>query len=352
MLLTRAALPMRAFLSKLRQKPQAPDVPPSARDPEIQPSVDARALLADDFFGGWRPEDAALFRAHTPASVAPASGMVVDFLGVRTRIDLVPWATAHDGRRIAAPPIPNDSIRAEAIEFFALLSAIEAARSDRFVLVEVGAAYAPWICAAGVVARRRGMSQIRLVAVEASPTLAALMPVHLADNGLSAILGQTATTNDTTITLVQGAVWTEDTTLYFPKTQDNGDNGGQATDSAVSVDYIGRTVESLPVQAWTLARLIDGIDVVDLLHVDIQGSEAMVIPANVELLRTRVKRLFVGTHSRWIEGLVMKTMYEAGWVLERERPCQFTYIAQKPSLEGMTTRDGGQVWMNPALNGG
>jgi FkbM family methyltransferase len=339
---------MLRFLARSRSSPTDGQASAPSRAAR---SIGARDVLGDDFFGGWSPDDVALFESFRTAAVEASPGFVVDFLGVRTRIDFVPWARALNGQRLLDPPVPDDSLRAEAIEYFALLSALRASSGPSFALVELGASYGPWICAAAVVARRLGKSRVSLVAIEASSTMVAMIPQHLADNGIGTNAGPADVPGacEFQIRILHGAVWTDETTLYFPRTLDASDNGSQATTAAVSVDYIGRSVESEAVTAVTLARALDGIELVDLLHVDIQGSEASVVPANVALLGARVRRLYIGTHSRWIDGLMMKTMHEAGWTLVRERPCRLAFSADKPTLEGMTTRDGGQLWLNPAL---
>src|SRR5690242_3584020 len=96
---------------------------PATAASRVARSVGAREALGEDFFGGWLPEDVALFEAYADRSVATAPGFIVDFLGVRTRVDFVPWAAGLAGSRLAEPPVPDDCVHAEAIEYFALLSA-------------------------------------------------------------------------------------------------------------------------------------------------------------------------------------------------------------------------------------
>lgn len=60
--------------------------------------------------------------------------------------------------------------------------------------------------------------------------------------------------------------------------------------------------------------------------------------------------LFVGTHSRKIEGDLIATLFKRGWKLEREKPCRFDGQGHTPILTGLTTDDGGQVWRNPRLD--
>jgi hypothetical protein len=58
-----------------------------------------------------------------------------------------------------------------------------------------------------------------------------------------------------------------------------------------------------------------------------------------------VAYVVVGTHSRMIEGELMKLFLGAGWKLEIERPSVF-----KITQDGLsTTVDGVQGWRNPFL---
>jgi hypothetical protein len=85
------------------------------------------------------------------------------------------------------------------------------------------------------------------------------------------------------------------------------------------------------------------------LHIDIQGVEADVLTSAIGLLNTNVRRVFVGTHSRLIEGQLITLFAANGWALVRERPTKFHYHADRPDVVGWTTRDGGQYWVNTRI---
>ncbi len=88
----------------------------------------------------------------------------------------------------------------------------------------------------------------------------------------------------------------------------------------------------------------------DFLHIDIQGFERQVVPPAIDLLTERVRVIFIGTHSRSIEGELFELFYGAGWRLLREEPCAFVLDGpQRPTLEARTSVDGAQCWHNPAL---
>lgn len=87
--------------------------------------------------------------------------------------------------------------------------------------------------------------------------------------------------------------------------------------------------------------------VIDLMHVDIQGGEWELIRHARAFHDAKVRVLFVGTHSRKIEGDLIAFLMKRGWKLEREKPCRFDGRVHTPMLTGLTTEDGGQVWRNP-----
>ena len=90
-------------------------------------------------------------------------------------------------------------------------------------------------------------------------------------------------------------------------------------------------------------------DAIDLLHMDVQGSEFPLILSALHVLARKVRYLYIGTHSRPIEGELINLLFRRGWQLEREDPCYFRCGQDGPTLEALTLRDGGQVWRNTAL---
>jgi FkbM family methyltransferase len=257
---------------------------------------------------------------------------------------MVPWLRDHDGVTIERLPIPDDSVRAEAIEYFAILDALDHRASAAFTMMELGASYGPWTCVGALLAQRAGATDLSLTAVEASSFMCGLVHEHLRDNAVTSIAGRCA------INVVQAAVARESGTLYFPKVTSAADNGGQASAGDVKSDYMGREVEHEPVPAKRLTELMPAGRVIDFMHVDIQGHEFDVLGEALSELGQRVRRLFIGTHSRLLEGQLLEALHRAGWELQRERPTRFRYQPGITQVTGWTTRDGGQYWRNPRLS--
>jgi FkbM family methyltransferase len=303
----------------------------------VAQAVTARQTMGEDFFGGWEEQDVELFRRFASPSY-PIPGKITDFMGIRTSTEFHPWAPHCDNVVMTEVPIPDDGLRAEAIEYFAFFDALQRSNSDSFAMAEIGSSYAPWTCAAAVCARRLGKTSIRLTAVEASSYLFSLIPQHLRENDI----------DPESIRLINGAAAAERTTLYFPKITSPADNGSQTSESSVDKDYRDLQVESEEVQAYPLTDLLpEGL--VDLVHVDVQGHEHGVLRSARDTLNERVRAVFVGTHARAIEGQLLELFKEMGWHLHRERPTRFQFMPEHEDLVAWTTRDGGQYWRNPSL---
>lgn len=302
-------------------------------------ALDARNITGEDFFGGWETSDIELFARYAQPS-EPMPGKITDFMGIRTSSFLHPWAQHFDNVVIGQIPLPDDSLRAEAIEYYATFDALEAASADMFKAAELGASYAPWTCVCATLARRTGRDKTRFLAVEASSFLYGLIAAHLAENGLDAA--------SPSITLVQGAVGVSRGTLYFPKVTSPMENGGKTTSNNAKVDYVGRNIEHERVEAYPIKAFLAD-DVWDLVHLDVQGVEYDVLSAGMGVLNKHVRAIFIGTHSRKIEGQLLELFHDQGWILKRERPTKYEYYADRPDIVGWTTRDGGQYWVNPML---
>jgi FkbM family methyltransferase len=308
----------------------------SALQTRTDRAVAARSELGEDFFGGWHPDDRALLAQYAQAREA-VPGKIVDYFGIVTSTSFHPWARHLSGAVVNDMPIPDDGLRAETIEYFATIDALNRAPAERFSMAEIGASYAPWSSFCAVLGRRTHR-RVHFTAVEASSYLFELIPQHLAEN-------QVVSSPDCDIRLMRAAVSTVRDTLYFPKVSNPGENGGQAVAERRAEDYVGRQVEYEPVKAILMSDIVTRQ--MDLLHVDIQGLEASVLGSSMDLLTERVGAVFVGTHSRKIEGQLLELFHAASWQLVRERPTKYVYEPTRPDIVGWTTRDGGQYWVNP-----
>jgi len=81
-----------------------------------------------------------------------------------------------------------------------------------------------------------------------------------------------------------------------------------------------------------------------LLHIDIQGGEADLVHNSLDLINNHVRYMFIGTHSREIEGRLFADLIPAGWYLEIERPAILN-LEHGPKV----VIDGVQGWRNRRL---
>ena len=291
-------------------------------------------------YPGYHTEDLELVARAARATASLEAEYYTDGFGVKTLYSCVPFASqdALDVSRLQFP-IPDDGFHAEGIEYTSLLDAIERfAGNGRFVAVEAGAGWGPWLAMAGVVCKSMGVDTIRLVGAEASEGRFALMQDHLDFNGLG-------TDRGIQVDLFRGAVWSYDGNVHFPDSEIE-DMGVAASSSAGSTDYRGRSVVSIETPCLRLDTLLGKGSEVDFLHMDIQGAEMEVVSSHKAWLDTFVKSIFIATHSRPLEGELIDFLGGSGWKLSREKPCRFEPGAIRSPWAAATTADGSQYWLN------
>ena len=304
----------------------------------------------NDFFGGWKKSDSSLLKAHMPEIYPkPENGEIIDWLGIKTDAAYHAWLDiSKKGFFLNTElPIPDDMVHAETIEYIALVTAINEAirlNKDSFTAVELGASYAPWAIAAGVLAKRNKFKKINLIAVEASESMAPKIARHAKMNGL-------LDDNLINVNSVQGAIASEDGFVFFPKVNVSGDNGGQISTVGKEKDYRGLDLEHEKVKAYSIKTLLKDSPRVDFLHMDIQGAELELL-RDVNFLKTldqKVALFLLATQSRLIEGVALEAMGALGWSLIRERPTMYLQNDRTTDVNGWTLRDGGQIWINRKL---
>lgn len=270
------------------------------------------------------------------ADFAPASGpppgpeFWVDALGVRTRCAF--RTTFHDCGGLVLQQ-PEDS----PFEWQVLLEALAAAR-DRFCMIELGAGYGPWLTRAGVAWRRRHPDgELVLVGVEAEPEHFRYLVQHLADNGMPGA----------SLRLLHAAASEEDGRAEFEVARMPAADWGTRLAGGAQPIGLLRVVDAprVEVQAISLNSLAADLGTIDLLHVDIQGSEVPVLRAGSSVLRDRVRRLLVGTHGRDVEAQLIDLLIPLGFHLRYEQSCHYRLDGDRPVL----VADGTQVWIHRTL---
>lgn len=339
----------RRLVSSLRHRLHGgharPHTPPSAPPPKYDPSE--RVYLHDwQYYCGYSDEDRALFDEFPPVEAAPEPGMVINFLGVRTRVSFVNAFQRVDGQVTGTPLPVSDGFFSETIEYVGLLKSVKTAKKQYRVL-EFGAGWAPWLVAGAAAAKRKGIRDIRLHGVEGDADHFASMVTHFQDNGLDPAEHR----------LDNAAVGVTAGTARWPKLPNAaGDWGARPLEAEADpkgnggTDYLGRSFqEHVDVKVIAFREILEREAVWDLVHIDIQGTEDALCTAEAATLKQRVRWLVIGTHSRKIEGDLIDLFFRNGWILENERAAHFRYKVGASSLESMTYNDGTQIWRNPNL---
>lgn len=292
---------------------------------------------------------------------------LVDWMGVRTRIPMLPWAPAElAGTSNQDLPIPDDGYRSEDFEYVALARAIRDIEDRPIRIIEIGAGWAPWAVAALVAARHRGLPGIG-VAIEADRRKCAWAMQHAQDNAIDVIevTGKPRHLSSRLreavnrwqpktrlLIVVEAAAWYETTTVEFPDAPVDDMGTAVWTFPGTDVDYRGAHLKHRKTSAISMQELLEAVRSpsdapIDLLHVDVQGVEFELLERTAGVVQDNTRIMAVGTHNRLSEGQLQYFFLERGWGLLIDKPCKAHFTMTHPTLSGFTEQDGMQLWENP-----
>jgi FkbM family methyltransferase len=320
----------------------------------VQGSVqgDSRMTMPANFshlqhYPGFAESDLGIFSRFTVPNRVPHVGFLTDFIGARTRCSSLATVQRTGDGTLLDIPVPGD-YHAEAIEYIGLLKSVLAAKGQ-YVVLELGAGWGPWLVTGGLAAKHIGITNIKLVGVEADPTHFEFMTQHLIDNGFDPRLHR----------LIQAAVGAEAGHARWPKVADAANEWGARParlDETGHVDshdanYLGALAqEYYDVEIMDVAKIIQLEPLWDLVHIDVQGWEMAICKRAAELMNQRARYTILGTHSRKLDGDIYEHFHSNGWVLEHEKPTRMEYHPNVKEMESMNVADGTQVWRNPRLS--
>lgn len=284
----------------------------------------------------------AIVQSHEDKARQPRDGYKVNYFGVAISKSNIPIHIVDYVADLEASPLPANW-HSDTAEFAAALRAVDCAE-DTFTMIELGCNWGCWMNITGAAARRRG-KKVKLIGVEGDEPYIENARRAMADNGFQ----------PEDYDLVHGIAAARRGTAAFPVRDQSGDNWGLSplfdADGPRLFSRQRRRFKAAlasgkyaPLPMHALEDIIAPYERIDLLHIDIQGGEMDIVPSCIELLTRKVAYVFVGTHSREIEGVMFDTFLKAGWDLEIERPAVLT-LAEKPEVYV----DGAQGWRNPAL---
>ena len=311
---------------------------------EYQQRVRAQANIPNHYQRSFNvPEVFARYKDPSPIS---KNGYVTDFVGSVTNTRFWNHLTT-DAARVEGLPTPSNFHAAED-EWAASLRALDFVKK-RFVAIEVGAGWGPWLASCGVAVRRKGIKEFKLIAVEGDSKHVTKIRNHLPDNGF---VGDEVVIHEAIAGPVSG-------TALFPISEEGADDWGiqpvfpsseaeadEIIRTADFIDYRGmRFSQFAKMRSINLADAVAIEGIVDLVHIDIQGGELDFVRGQLDFLTARCRYLVIGTHARTIEGGLIDVLSRAGWLLEVEKPCMFHIEGSKHHI----STDGTQGWLNPRL---
>lgn len=264
---------------------------------------------------------------------------------------------------------PTNSPNEEYFEWLELLKSVENAKNN-FVFAELGAGFGKWSARAYKACLLNNISNIKLIVVEGEPQHNQWLREHLMYNNVpidSIIFKEALISNydGTGEIVVSNGIYLNAplfpmyrNNLQLVKVQTPKNWYGQFhapsakkedilirdtyLDKELLVDRhgMGRVV----CDTITIETLLKTIPVVDLLNMDIQGSEYDSIHKNLEVIETKVKKLYVSTHSIKIDNLLYNMMASLNWKCTHAYPYQFQGDTEFGYIK---FGDGVQVWENP-----
>ena len=297
----------------------------------------------------------------------PEGHFLVDWMGVRTRIPMLPWAPEKlAGTSNRELPIPDDGYRSEDFEYVALARALRDISEHPVRIIEIGAGWAPWAVAGLVAARHRGLPAIAF-AVEADPRKCAWAMQHARDNlvDVASVSGKPRQLtkrlqhavadwkrDNQLLIVIEAAAWHQTTTVEFPDAPVEDMGTAVWTMPGTDVDYRGAHLLHREIPAISIPDLVETIRTVheapiDLLHIDVQGVEFDLLQRTAGVIQDHTRLMAVGTHNRLSEGQLQYFFLERGWGLLIDKPCKAHFTMTHPTLSGFTEQDGMQLWENP-----
>jgi FkbM family methyltransferase len=269
------------------------------------------------------------------AKFLPWSGKVPDGFGATPAGSLIRRSFVAKFEDRGLPPYFHKptfpELREELFEWTDLYESIDSAR-DSFCMIEAGAGYGRWLVAAACAIRHHKPMPIKLIGVEAEATHFQMMHQHFRDNGL----------DPADHWLIEAAC--------------NGDGRDVFFTVGSPVDWYGQAIvwegfqmtqfpESSTVRltAVTLQEILAQLAHVDLLDMDVQGTEAEIVEAAIVPMTEKVQRVHIGTHAHDIEARLRNAFRQAGWRCCNDFPCQSTI---ETHYGQMKFGDGVQSWIN------
>jgi len=277
------------------------------------------------------------------------SGFHVDFLGTHIKRlydeDIFPEFKNKPDQTspVGLPPFDN--------EYFEWIDMLESVRNAKgqYIFIELGSGYGRWSVRAAQAVRRLNPMPFKIIAVEGEPTHYEFLKENFRDNGI----------NPSDCRLIKAAVWHKKGAIKFRIGNPKGWYGQSIVDQSffrrIKSFLFGRFDLHKPdnesvvlVPTITLGEILSICPHVDMIDMDIQGSELTVISHIIRVLNEKVMRIHIGTHSSKIEDNLRDIFLKNHWRKHFDYALQRTVETPYGKI---SFDDGVQSWINPRLVG-
>ncbi len=264
----------------------------------------------------WNGEHHPAIKTITPWEGEATGEYFYDFLGVKTHQKFRSSYHAEPKGKIKTEyPTPSQNY----FELIGILSGVLDAEGPEFSMIELGAGYGHWSVKVAKAIKQKSNMPVRLVSVEMEPTRFKWMKEHYRNNGL----------DPNEHTLIHSAVSDhENDTLYFVegvsehnyglsllrapglRSKEIKNDNLSNKDSNIKKSHAD---SNMRIPCVRLKNLMQNFDMVDIIHMDVQGEELVVIRDSIDVLKKKTKRLLIGTHSRLLHNRIGSLLRAENW---------------------------------------
>lgn len=281
-------------------------------------------------------------------------------VGAGSKVSDATPSSIREPKTFHFPPLDNQlpPFDEEYFEWIDVLEAVKAS-SSKFVMIELGAGYGRWMANAVAALRHiRPNSNLFLVGVEAEPTHYKWLFQNLRDNDIDPrkhlMINAAVSARSEPVYF-----WTGDPDAWYGQAIADEDYVSELRRNWIAQwrnnAYVGKPglLDRLwrrhkhfirKVKCVRLSEILSKVDdIVDIIDIDVQGTEFEVIAESKAVLSERVKRLHIGTHSQEIEEKLRALLPGLGWELTQDYGC----LGERQTPYGdVTFEDGVQSWIN------
>lgn len=269
----------------------------------------------------------------TSSLTLPTSGFMKNYLGAEIMKEVIPpifWIDGH----IEGAPIPGNW-HACHLEWASVIHAIRNSKKNP-VIIELGCGWGCWMLNSAYIAMKLNKGIANVIGVDGDSSMLEFGEKTFHHNIKNLNL------QNVTYKFINGLVGSG-----------VGEAGFESQDGDISYGLRpSETAKKENVVPWVELCSISKFSEVSLMHIDVQGYEIDFLHKNLVEINRNIKRLIIGTHSRIIEGEVIKLLAANGWLLLAERPCVFNLPKESFDLSSTvdyTTIDGLQYWVNQKI---